>query len=163
MRLNIQSASESLTPTTGTIFPDTRKSSSPASGSFLLSDKFVKTFAEVTANPEFVDIDDFIEAEESVAEKAALLKQARMAIGVNLTHQNPMTIANLRLKAGMSQLQVAEAIGNSQPSYSNIENGRTDFKVSTAIKIAKVLGVSIEELIAVVEINQENKQCQAHI
>ena len=46
----------------------------------------------------------------------------------------------IRKEKGLSQVQVSEAVGISQPSYCNIENGERGTAVETAKKIANVLG-----------------------
>lgn len=46
----------------------------------------------------------------------------------------------IREKKGMSQKYVSEQVGVAQPSYCNIEKGKTDPAVSTAKAIACVLG-----------------------
>ena len=46
----------------------------------------------------------------------------------------------IRKEKGLSQVQVSEAVGISQPSYCNIENGERGIAVETAKKIANVLG-----------------------
>lgn len=46
----------------------------------------------------------------------------------------------IRKERGLSQVQVSEAVGISQPSYCNIENGERGVAVETAKKIANVLG-----------------------
>lgn len=52
-----------------------------------------------------------------------------------------------REKAGMTQAQLARALGISQPSVHDLESGRTkQFRSSTLLKMAKVLGQSPEWL-----------------
>ena len=48
-------------------------------------------------------------------------------------------LIELREAAGMTQGQVAEEAGISQPSYCDIENGRSNPKPETAMKIGSVL------------------------
>lgn len=59
-----------------------------------------------------------------------------------------MTLAQLRLRSGMSQSKVAELLGwNSQSSYSLIESGRRpDIMLSTFTKLAEIFDVSLDEL-----------------
>ena len=45
----------------------------------------------------------------------------------------------IREKAGLTQKDISERIGVSQPSYCNIENGERRPSVDTAKKIARVL------------------------
>ncbi|WP_128755394.1 helix-turn-helix domain-containing protein [Aquimarina sediminis] len=55
-------------------------------------------------------------------------------------------IKRIREAKELSQKEVISAIGMGAAQYSRIENGKTDPSVSTLIKIAKALGVSMAEL-----------------
>lgn len=54
-----------------------------------------------------------------------------------------------RVKRGMSQQSVAARIGASTASYSNKENGKTNMSVKEANEIARSLGLSREEIMAI--------------
>lgn len=51
-----------------------------------------------------------------------------------------------REKAKLTQLQMAKKAGIGHTSYQIIEHNRTTPSVRTAIRIAKVLGVKVEEI-----------------
>ena len=51
-----------------------------------------------------------------------------------------------RIAAGMSQEQVARAIGVCQSTFSGIERGTVEPDTETKAKIAKILGVEVAEL-----------------
>jgi len=52
-----------------------------------------------------------------------------------------------RVKAGdMTQLELAERIGSTRQTIVSIEKGKYNPSVGLALRIAKVLGASIEEL-----------------
>lgn len=55
-------------------------------------------------------------------------------------------IKRIREAKNLSQKEVISAIGMGAAQYSRIENGKTDPSVSTLVKIAKALGVSMAEL-----------------
>jgi transcriptional regulator with XRE-family HTH domain len=55
-------------------------------------------------------------------------------------------IKRVREAKGLSQKEVISAIAMGAAQYSRIENSKTDPSVSTLIKIAKALGVSMAEL-----------------
>jgi transcriptional regulator with XRE-family HTH domain len=57
-------------------------------------------------------------------------------------------IKKAREAKGWSQKEVALSLQMDQSQYSKIENNKTDPHLSTIEKIAKALGVSIEELFA---------------
>jgi transcriptional regulator with XRE-family HTH domain len=49
-------------------------------------------------------------------------------------------LITIRKKQGLSQKEVSERIGVSQPSYCTIERGVTNPSVDTAKRIAEILG-----------------------
>ena len=53
----------------------------------------------------------------------------------------------IRLKKGMSQGDICRALDLDRAYISNVENGKQNLTISTMEKIAKALGVSIEDLI----------------
>ena len=56
-------------------------------------------------------------------------------------------IARLRKDEGITQVQLAEQLGTSQQTITAYEVGRRRVPVSSLPRIAKLLGVSVEELI----------------
>jgi transcriptional regulator with XRE-family HTH domain len=55
----------------------------------------------------------------------------------------PKILLEQRIKKGMSQEEVAKAIGVSQRSYSNYENGTRNPKIDKIIKLAKLLEIKL--------------------
>lgn len=55
-------------------------------------------------------------------------------------------IRNARLAAGLTQKELAAKIGESQQHLDKIEHGQRVLSLPTAIRIAKVLGISLDEL-----------------
>ena len=60
-------------------------------------------------------------------------------------------LAALRLKAGLSQSQLASRIGTQQSNVSRMEKGQTDVQLSTMRRIAQALGTTIEEVAGVMD------------
>ena len=56
-------------------------------------------------------------------------------------------LKRIRTKKGITQGDIARSLGVSRGFVSNIENGKTNPTLATIAKIAKAIGVSIEELI----------------
>lgn len=56
-------------------------------------------------------------------------------------------LKRIREEKGVTQLEVAEAIGTAQGNYSRIEAGKHIVLLTTAKKIADFLGVTIDELV----------------
>ena len=92
-----------------------------------------------------VDVDDLIAefASQSVEHSDALAKGRKWV--AKSFYADVKTIAQLRLKKGWSQAELAKRAETSQPYIARLELGNVDPQMSTARKIAKVLGVSIEE------------------
>ncbi len=55
-------------------------------------------------------------------------------------------LESLRRDAGFTQGQVADAIGVSRPTYAQIENGLKDITLGQADTLAKLFGVSVDDL-----------------
>jgi len=53
-----------------------------------------------------------------------------------------------RLRAGLTQSEVARRVGLTRASYTNIERGYKNPSVVTALRIARILNRSVEELFA---------------
>ena len=58
------------------------------------------------------------------------------------------TIKELRTQKGLSQEQVAKAIGVSRPTYTAIEVGKQKLDVEEAQKLAKLFGIGVDELLS---------------
>lgn len=104
------------------------------------------------------EIDDIVRDSENNPRRAAALSRARKRIAATIEEEfATYSIATLRLKRGLSQLKVAEMLGNSQSSYSLIESGRrADMLHSTFEKLAEILQVSRDELAKAIQITQKN-------
>lgn len=105
----------------------------------------------------YTEIDSVIANREANPKRAAALAKARVRLAKTLTDVCPETLATLRLRCGLSQAGLASRIGNSQPSYSKIEAGKSDVLFSTMEKLAKALAVSIEEVTVAIR-NTREKQ-----
>lgn len=58
----------------------------------------------------------------------------------------------LRLRAGLSQQQVADKVGSTQPYIARLEKGKvTDPGVKLVSKLAKALNVNVEEIVHIFE------------
>jgi len=63
-----------------------------------------------------------------------------------------LRVLALRRQLGMTQEQLAEAIGKSTYTVSNIENGRLSTRIETASRLSEVLGVSLSELFDIADV-----------
>jgi ribosome-binding protein aMBF1 (putative translation factor) len=95
----------------------------------------------------YKEIDSLIQEREKNPTRARALARARQRLANKMVgYTDIITLASLRLRAGLSQHGLAEKIGNSQPSYSKIEAGKTEIMHSTYEKLVEVLDVSRDEL-----------------
>lgn len=58
-----------------------------------------------------------------------------------------LRLREMRKSRGMTQTQLANAVGIKQPSLSSLENGVTEPALKTLIKLAKALECSLDELV----------------
>lgn len=56
-------------------------------------------------------------------------------------------IKNARVRRGISQSEVAEKLGVSQPYYSRIESGQRDVDLAVAFNICTAVGVDIRDFV----------------
>jgi len=91
--------------------------------------------AELEADP--ANAEDLVEAGHWVAE--------------TLYGKEGDTVKSARLKKGLSQKQLADIIGSSQPHIANFEKGTQDPHFSTAKKISEALDVSLDALFEMLE------------
>lgn len=57
-----------------------------------------------------------------------------------------MALTELRQRKGFTQLQLAKKIGVTRQIISHYETGRAKPSLDVAVKLAKALGVSVEEI-----------------
>lgn len=96
---------------------------------------------------EEVDIDDLLMSLEQDEGFAAEMSDARKWLSDGL----PSDLSSLRLSRGLSQAQLAKAVGLQQPNISAIESGNRKPEYETARKIAAVLGVTTDDIYAALE------------
>ena len=86
------------------------------------------------------------EREATDANYRARMSQARVALAADLYQGSPPSLMKMRIARGMSQHQLAEAVGTSQPHIAKIESRKVSVYLATAAKIADVLGLSLDEV-----------------
>lgn len=95
----------------------------------------------------FKGVQDMVNRYENQPTKAAALAKARKRLSSSMAAVGtPITIATLRLKAGLSQSKTAMLLGNSQSGYSLIEAGRRDMLHTTFEKLVEIFNTSRDEL-----------------
>jgi DNA-binding XRE family transcriptional regulator len=74
------------------------------------------------------------------------LRNARRWVADTVLAGKPVTMRTLRLRKGLSQAQLAEAIGTQQPHVARIEGGQADLRLDTCRRIASALGIDLNTL-----------------
>lgn len=99
------------------------------------------------------DIGSIVADHESNPKRAAALSQARKKLAAVAYGRNPpnQSLAALRLAKGLSQAGLAQAIGTQQSYIARIEKNGSDLRAATIKKLANVLGVTCDQIIAAVE------------
>lgn len=95
-----------------------------------------------------ISIATLVAEREKDSRKAAAYARARQRLAARLT-DGPASLAQLRLAKGMSQSQLASAMGKKQPYVARLESGSTDVQVSTIEALANALSVPASEVFAV--------------
>ena len=55
--------------------------------------------------------------------------------------------AELRMRAGISQQRLAEMLGVSRPTITQIENGKRKVSVNELVKLSEIFNLSVENLL----------------
>ena len=84
---------------------------------------------------------DELERDPAFADAVA---DARRGIADEPGDRSPF--ARLRLRAGLSQQQLADKVGMTQANISRIETGRQEPSIGTAALLSRALGISVDEL-----------------
>lgn len=89
-----------------------------------------------------VDIEDYIQAQD--ADTRAAIADAALWVADEF-YAGQQTLSSLRLRAKLTQRQLAEKCGVEQPHISRYETGRVEPKITHASKMAGALGVSLDD------------------
>ncbi len=105
------------------------------------------TYGEFSAQrpiplPNTVSVESLLEESEADPIKAKHLSEARKELSNALYEKDTKTLSMLRLAAGLSQVQLANLAGTSQPHLARIEQGKNDPGTDTIAKIAKALNLN---------------------
>ena len=91
------------------------------------------------------DVMAALEADVSVAKE---LPSARKVVGESLYGAEARTLAAMRLRAGLSQSQLAAKVGTSQPHLARIERGQCDPGTDLIVRLAAALDIDPREVFA---------------
>ncbi len=100
---------------------------------------------DVPTSDDLADIDEYVDRLERDPVRRAGIARARVRLADRLSHRLG-GLADLRMRRGLSQKQLAQAIGTSQPHIARIEGGRDNVLLATANDLARALDVPLEEI-----------------
>lgn len=104
------------------------------------------TPVEAPIPPGYTTIDEIVAKFERDPAMREELLDARRWVADTVLAGKPVTMRTLRLRRGLSQAQLAEAIGTQQPHVARIERGQADPQLDTCRRIAHALGVDLNML-----------------
>lgn len=102
--------------------------------------------ARVPAPPGYKTMDEIVASFERQPAMRKELSDARRWVTETVLVGKRVTMRTLRLRKGLSQAQLAEAIGTQQPHVARIESGQADLRLETCRRIAHELGVDLNTL-----------------
>lgn len=111
--------------------------------------QWVNLPVEVISDEHGQDAAAFAQRRSRTPERAARLAAMRERVGKTLADQangKPLGLAGLRLRAGLSQQQLAERLGTKQPSVARWERDPSTMLVVTMRRMAEVLGVDVAQM-----------------
>lgn len=91
-------------------------------------------------------IADIVDRWNRDPERKAALRRGRARLANLVDGPNDLTLRGIRLRAGMSQTDVARAIGTSQSHIARIEGSRTDPALDTCKRLAAAFGVDLNTI-----------------
>ena len=93
---------------------------------------------------------------EADHERATLIADARRVLAAEAYPDQHETLAVFRLRAGLSQAQLAEKAGTSQSHIARIERGQNDPSTDVVVRIAEALGVDASQAFEGVRAHRES-------
>ena len=129
----------------------------------LRTDRWVDVTVHQEPDPHEQDALAFAARRASNPARAARLQAMRERLGTALQQQNGAAeagLAGLRLKAGLSQQQVAQRMDTQQPSVARWERDPASMRVATMQRLAQVLGVDLAAMAQAISAQLQAKELQ---
>jgi DNA-binding XRE family transcriptional regulator len=105
------------------------------------TNNFYHTISLVQQSPiQTVSLDDVFAELMQDNDMAGMLVEANKQIAETY-YNGEKSLRSMRLRKGLTQCQLAEAINTSQPQITKLENGDTDFRSATVCKLANFFNV----------------------
>lgn len=91
-------------------------------------------------------IGDLVAKWEEAPDRRAAIARARVWAADAFHADEGETLRTLRMKKGLSQQQLAELVGTSQPHIARIEGGADNLALDTCRRLSQALGVDLNSL-----------------
>jgi ribosome-binding protein aMBF1 (putative translation factor) len=91
-------------------------------------------------------VDDLIAAWERDPVRRVAMEHARRWVADEFHAEEGVTLRTLRLRKGLSQQQLANALGTSQSHVARIEGGANGLNIDTCRRLARTLEVDLNSL-----------------
>lgn len=86
--------------------------------------------------------------------RKAALERARQQVAAALPKDTKFPLTRLRLRAGLSQADLAKLLNTHQPAIARLENGLSDPRLTTIKKLATALGVSEADILEAIDVGR---------
>lgn len=106
-------------------------------------------------------LEDIVAKYESAPDRAALMAEARKSLASNAYAEEAGTLSAMRLRAGLSQSQLAERAGTSQSHIARIERGHNDPSTDVVVRVAKAIGVTAAQAFDAIRAHRDAEGQQA--
>lgn len=110
----------------------------------------VQTFSVTALSQKHNSFDAFMAELESDPANAQALEEAGTWIADTFYCEEGETLRTARLRKGLSQKQLADALETSQSQIAKIESGRNDLQYPTMLKLMKALDLDANRLFAMI-------------
>lgn len=90
--------------------------------------------------------------------RKAALERARRMVAEALPENTRFPLTKLRLRAGLSQSDLAKLLDTHQPAIARLESGTSDPRYTTIKKLAAALGVSEKEVFEAIDVGRSTER-----
>ncbi|ANO57353.1 MULTISPECIES: helix-turn-helix domain-containing protein [Pseudomonas] len=118
----------------------------------------VRTYSVTNLSQQHNDFEALMVELERDPESAAELADARAWVADTFYPGESDTLRTVRLRKGLSQMQLAERLQTSQPQVAKIESGKVDPQYSTLVKLGAALDLDPNALFRLFEAQAASKR-----
>lgn len=108
----------------------------------------------VVVPPKHVEIGSLVAKWEKQPDRREAIARARAWVADTFHAEDGVTVRTLRMRKGLSQQQLADVIGTSQPHVARIEGGAASLQIDTCRRLARALDIDLNTLDAALVLQQ---------